>query len=115
MTTERRKEGRTPIALSIDVEDEYFNEKIGKLVDISPKGLRTIGPDPIEVNDELKLCLHLPEQILGKRTIRLTAECVWSMQEPETGHWLNGFEFSSVSEHNSSLIIGLIMENRETE
>ena len=112
---ERRQEERTAIGGSIDVEDEYFNEKIGTLVDISPRGLRMKGVEPVEVNVDYRLRLRLTEQILGKKTIRVVAVCVWSQQDPGSEIWQSGFHFKRVSENDSSLILGLVLETKRTD
>ncbi len=112
---ERRTEERAAIGSTVEVEDEYFDEKLGTLVDISPRGLRLVGDEELELNVDYRLRLRLPEQILGKRTIRLVAMCVWSRLEPDTGKWQNGFRFTRVSDKDSSLIIGLILETKGTD
>ena len=111
---ERREEKRISVAERIDVINENYNEKIGTLVDISPKGLRINGPEEMPLDEDMHLCLRLPTQILGKRTIRVVAVSVWSKREPEQENWQSGFEFYRVSEHDSSLIIGLILEIQKT-
>ena len=110
---ERRKEKRTSITAVFEVEDAYHDDKIGTLVDISPKGLRIKGDEPIEVNDELRLRIHLPMRILGKNSIGVTAVCVWSKPDAATEKWLSGFEFYRVSQEASSLILGLILETQK--
>jgi c-di-GMP-binding flagellar brake protein YcgR len=109
---ERRREERTLINSHIQVENDEFDEKMGVLVDISPRGLRIRGEEPVEINEDIKLRLCLPEKILGKRTIRPTAVCVWSKPDSESGQWISGFEFYRVSQQDSSLIIGLILETK---
>ena len=111
---ERRRDERTPVRGTISVTDEYFDEQIGILVDISPKGLKIKGTVPIEVNDDMKLVLQLPEQILGTRHIHLTAQCVWSKPRDDSDEWLSGFEFCHISQKDSSTVIGLILETKNT-
>jgi hypothetical protein len=79
-------------------------------VDISPKGLRIRGEVPVEVNDELRLAIHLKERILGKKNIHVTAVCVWSRQDEGEERWQSGFEFYRVTQEAASLVLGLILE-----
>ena len=111
---ERRKEKRTSIAGRIDVVDVQYDENIGTLVDISPKGLRLKGAEPIEAYDQLKLQLGLPDRIFGKKTIDVVAICMWCEPDAEENRWLCGFEFSNVSQEDSSTIIGLILETEKS-
>jgi len=111
---ERRKEKRISIIRKdVDILDRDYNEKIGTLVDISPKGLRMRGPESFEVDDQLNLQLRLPERILGRNSINLVAECVWCKPDENPNYWLSGFEFYSVSQDDSSVIIGLILETEK--
>ena len=111
---ERRKEKRTSIDGIFEIEDEYYKEMLGTLVDISPKGLRIKGKEPIEVNDEVRLRISLPEMILGQNSVSVTAVCVWSKPDSESSTWFSGFEFYRVSQKASSLILGLILETSKT-
>jgi c-di-GMP-binding flagellar brake protein YcgR len=110
---ERRKETRISIGHTVDVLDADYGEVIGKLVDISPKGLRIRGPEPVETCTELRLQLRLTERIFGHTTIGLAAVCVWSRPDEESGRYLNGFEFSRVSQEAGNLILGLILDHRQ--
>jgi len=107
---ERRKETRTSIDRTIDVLDEDYREKLGTLEDISPSGLRIRGKEPVEVYDELRVLITLPGPILGKKSISVTAVCVWSKPDSEPEYWLSGFEFAHVSQAAASLVLGLILE-----
>ena len=111
---ERRKEKRTSIYGHVDVINRDYDEKVGTLIDISPKGLRIKGEEQIEVNEYFNLLLRLPDKIFGKRTITVIAQCVWSQRTADTYYWLSGFEFFEVSQDDRSAIIGLILEAEKT-
>ena len=111
---ERRKEKRVSIYSHVDVIDREYDEKIGILIDISPKGLRVKGPEPIEVSDHVKIRLRLPERIFGKKAIDLVAECMWSNPDTDPQYWQSGFEFYDVSQEDSGAIIGLIIETEKS-
>ena len=110
---ERRKEERTSVNSIFEVEDAYYKDKLGNLVDISPKGLRIRGSEQIDVNDELRLRILLPMRIFGKNKIDITAVCVWSKPDSDAQYWLSGFEFYRVSQEASNLILGLILETKK--
>lgn len=108
---ERRREKRTPVELDIDVIDWKYNEIVGKLIDISPRGIRVRGEEPIELYDEIHIQLNLPMRILGKKSVNAVAVCMWSKpDEDDSSLHDSGFEFHQVSQEDSSVIIGLIME-----
>jgi len=110
---ERRHEKRTAVYSDIDVINKDYDEKIGALADISPKGLRIEGDEQIEVDAYLNLQLRLPEKIFGKRTISLVGRCVWSQRNTDADGWSSGFEFFEVPQDDRSAIIGLILEAKE--
>jgi hypothetical protein len=107
---DRREEKRTAVYSHIDVINKDYDEKIGTLVDISPKGLRIKSEEQIDVNEYLNLLLRLPDKIFGKRTISLIAQCVWSQRDTDPIYWSSGFEFFEVSQDDRSAILGLILE-----
>lgn len=111
---ERRTEKRTAVYSHIDVVNKDYDEKMGTLVDISPKGLRVKGEERVEVNEYYNLLLRLPDKIFGKRTISLVAQCVWSQLDADPNYWLTGFEFFEVSQDDRSAVIGLILEAEKT-
>jgi hypothetical protein len=109
---ERRREQRTTVTRTITVEDAVYKDILGVLTDLSPQGLRIFGADPIEVGDELRLRLSLPEPVFGKNAIIVTAVCVWSKCDAASGQWLSGFQFSEVSRDAANLILGLLLDNK---
>jgi c-di-GMP-binding flagellar brake protein YcgR len=109
---EKRKECRTIITDEVLVFDADYNEKLGKLVDISPKGLRIKGNNQIEINEELKLRLQLETHIFGKNVISLYARCLWFKQDEETDSFFSGFEFCQVSQEDSNIIMGFILNSQ---
>ena len=111
---ERRKEERISISANIEVVDRLYDERIGILMDISPRGIRIKAEDPIEAYEEIKLRLLLPKKILGQKSISATATCVWCKPDDEPDRWQVGFEFYKVSQQDASAIIGLILETKRT-
>jgi hypothetical protein len=98
-----------PIGHDIDVMLARYDEKLGKLIDISPTGLSIRGDEPVEVFDQINLELRLKERILGKKTITVTAVCMWCEQDADPRCWLSNFEFYEISQEDRSAIIGLIL------
>ena len=112
---ERRKEQRTEVDSGIEVSDGETGEKIGNLIDISPKGLRIKGEEPIEIYDHIKLVARLNEKIFGRTTITAYGQCIWSQSDTESDQWISGFEFYEVSHEDSNTIIGFILESKNTD
>ncbi len=112
---ERRKEKRTLVYSHVDVINKDYDEKVGMLVDISPKGLCIKGEAQIDVDEYFNLLLRLPDKIFGKKTISAIARCVWSQRAADPYYWSSGFEFFEVSQDDRSAIIGLILESEKTD
>jgi len=107
---ERREEKRVSVFGDIEVVDKDEDEPIGRLVDISPKGLRIKGQVSIEVNEFVDLLLRLPERIFGKKDISVVAQCLWTNPDTDPNYITSGFRIHEVSQVDINTIIGLILE-----
>ena len=107
---ERRKDKRGEVKSEINVIETEHGEAIGRLVDISPSGMRIAGESGVDIGKKMDLIIVLPKKIFGKTTIDIEVQCVWSNFNSDAQRYQSGFEFSEVSHEDSNTIIGLIME-----
>lgn len=110
---ERRREPRSEIKERIKIIDCEYDEKIGNLVDISPRGIRIKGNNPVETHERFQLKIVLNNKILGESEIVVYATCLWTREGDGPSPWLSGFEFYEVSQKASSTIIGFILEQNQ--
>jgi hypothetical protein len=108
---ERRKEKRVLFYSHIEIIDQESGQVIGKLLDASAKGLRMQGSQQIDLFDHVSMQLRMPEKILGRNTISMIAECIWSRPAPDDSQYRqSGFEIYEISQQDSSMLIGLLLE-----
>lgn len=105
---DRRIKERKKTGVFFGVYNRDNAKYVGRLVDISPKGLMLIGKNEVKVNDCCKLKMDLPEPINDKSQIVFDACCKWCEKSEKTSLFSVGFEFTEIESENSDLIIELI-------
>ena len=73
----------------IDVQNELI---LGRLIDLSQKGLRIRGPQILNVGETLSVKIELPYKFFRKNFIHLEIICRWQKKHDEK-HFDAGFEF----------------------
>lgn len=107
---DKRKENRTEVKGNVDILNDQNGEDLGKLINISPRGMGIKSEVEHKVGKEHEMMLILDKAIFGIKRIFVDAECVWSKKDPDSPLYLSGFEFTHVSAEDANIILGFIME-----
>jgi hypothetical protein len=103
------------IAARYDVEEPYpvfernSYREIGKLADLSVQGARLFTHRPIPKGQMLDCKVKLPRRIFQRDYLMFEAECMWSRTDDSTGEHESGYRFRKLSEHDSVIILYLII------
>jgi c-di-GMP-binding flagellar brake protein YcgR len=105
---DRRQKDRKKTGVFFGVYNRDNAKYVGRLVDISNKGMMIIGKSAIKVNEICKLRMDLPEPIKDESQIVFDARCKWCEESQKTNLFSVGFEFDKIEPNNSKLIEALV-------
>ena len=89
--------GRRHDRSQFTVRDQATGDVIGRLVDLTPEGLRVASTARIEKGESIAISIQLPDEMKGESDILVRAVCVWCMQDEETAEFSAGFAIESIS------------------
>ena len=99
MYQEKRKHKRKHLYEYFEVVDTSTGKLFGKLVDVTPEGLKIIlCPKSIAPGSVLHLKIRIPEE-LKIPDIQVEANCMWSAEDENC--YQNGFIINCVSEYDA--------------
>lgn len=107
---EKRKLKRRELLYNLKVLDNETGELIGYAVDINAQGLRFSSSQDYEPGRRLELSIELPHEILGKRSVKLTAEVKWCSPDINPELRAAGVHFSSVSPGEEEALVALMAQ-----
>lgn len=81
---------------------------IGHIVDISDRGLMLISDSPIPVNEEYRLRMRLPAEIVDKDEIVIDATSRWCKQDENPDFYISGFQITTLTAEIQKYITCLI-------
>jgi c-di-GMP-binding flagellar brake protein YcgR len=105
---ERREIRRRRLVQHLEVYDRSSGRYLGRVVDISPKGLLIISEQAVTLEAPLELRLDLPEAMFGRDHVDLDAITVWRKKDANPGYWDLGISFSKISGRDQEIIRQLI-------
>lgn len=106
--TVKRKYERRNLIYYLKVMEGNKNWLIGNLVDITQAGMMLISKEPNETGINYKIRIILPDQIQGKKELKILAKSVWCKKDINPDFYTTGFEFADISEENINIIQELI-------
>ena len=112
---QHRRLVRKHLATYPRVLDRDTGVAIGRLADLSVRGIMVVGEEPIELGVDFSLALELPEPIEGRPTIELEARSLWSRPAPNPKLKETGFEITQSTDQGGRMISRLIMSLGLTE
>ncbi len=110
MSKEKRFIERKYLVFYLRVFDGMGSKVIGYLVNISSHGLMLLGDFPIPVNEEYKLRMRLPHELVEKGEIILNAVSRWCKNDTNPDFYLTGFQLHDISPALKDDIAALIDE-----
>ena len=99
MAVERRKATRHSLIEYLQVYDQETKDLLGRVVDVSEKGMMIIGNEPYEPETGTrKLRMMLPKYFEGQEHMDFEAECRWTAPDINDDFFDGGFEFVNLTD-----------------
>jgi hypothetical protein len=86
-----RRIKRHQLPCFLQVSNRYTGKTLGFLGNISEEGLMLISDLPLLVGAVFALSLQVPGDESGRRTLDVSARCLWSHEDETPGHFDSGF------------------------
>jgi len=93
---EQRSEQRTRLASSLAVYDGISSRLVGRLLDLTRKGMMLACREPVGVREEYRLRITLPVAVAGREELSIRAVCRWCREGDEEGFFVAGFLFQEL-------------------
>lgn len=106
--TDLRKYERRHLVFYLRVFDGMGSKVIGHIVDISAQGLMLISDNPVPVNEDYRLRMRLPAEIVDKDEILIDATSRWCKQDVNPDFYITGFQIHELTPEIEKYILCLI-------
>lgn len=105
-----RRENRRHLIYYLKVENLDTNELIGRIVDITRKGILLISHEKINANTIFPVRIELGDELFEKMHghLEMNIKCRWSKEDINPDYFVNGFEFINQTSEQESIIQNLI-------
>jgi len=105
---ERRKTKRRYLLYYARIFDPTTHQQVGNLVDITPRGIMVLSPDPFEVGKKLHLHMELSDEVSDKPHMALSAIARWSHPDIDPHLFNTGFELVDIKPDDEQTIQRII-------
>ena len=112
---DKRQTDRWYLVFYLRVFDGMSSKILGHLVDISEKGIMLICDNPIEVNEDYRLRMRLPNQMKDRDEILFSATSRWCKSDANPDFYLVGFQIYDLEPTTRDLINTLIRDFGQNE
>jgi len=106
--SEMRKVERRHLVFYLRVFDGMGSRVIGHIVDISSQGLMLISDSPVPVNEDYRLRMRLPAEIVDKDEIVIDATSRWCKQDENPDFYITGFQIHNLTPEIEKYITYLV-------
>ncbi|SHO51438.1 PilZ domain-containing protein [Desulfopila aestuarii] len=103
-----RRVERRHLVFYLRVFDGVGSKVIGHIVDISSQGLMLISDNPVPVNENYRLRMRLPAEIVDKDEIIIQATSRWCKQDDNPDFYITGFQIYDLTPDIEKYITCLI-------
>lgn len=103
-----RKVERRHLVFYLRVFDGMGSKVIGHIVDISSQGLMLISDNPVPVNENYRLRMRLPAEIVDKDEIVIAATSRWCKPDDNPDFYITGFQIYDLTPEIEKYITCLI-------
>lgn len=109
-TNNNRSEDRRHLIYYLKVENRVTGELVGRVVDITKKGILLISKDAFDSKSEIPVRIELGDELFEKMHghLELNIQCRWSKKDINPEYYVNGFEFLNQTKDQESVIRKLI-------
>ncbi len=111
----RRQADRWYLVFYLRVFDGMSSKILGHLIDISEKGIMLICDNPVEVNEDYRLRMRLPNQMKERDEIIFSATSRWCKSDANPEFYLVGFQIYDLEPATRDLIVALIKDFSQNE
>lgn len=105
-----RQVDRRKLVFYLRVFDGMSRKILGHVVNISNKGVMLICDDPVEVDKDFRLRMHLPSLMKDKDEIIFSATSKWHKKDADPKFYLAGFQIHKLDPVNEKVIDNLIKD-----
>lgn len=99
---------RREAAETLQVYELECDSPLGRIVDMSAKGMKLKGDNPVDINQMYYFRIPLKPGINGYKEVFVDAECRWCKQIGENGAYNSGYLLRYPSPKDAELIRSLI-------
>ncbi len=99
---------RRHLVYYLDVFDDEKGDLLGKLVDITTRGVKLVSRLPIAIDIDYSLRLTFPEGYFRKRDLTFEARSIWSSNDVNPDFYDTGFEVIKLDREGRKVIRRLI-------
>ena len=92
----------------LDVFDNESGKLLGKLVDITTRGIKLVSRVPIAIDIDYSLRLTFPEGYFRTRDLSFEARSIWSSNDVNPDFYDTGFEVINLDREGRKVIRRLI-------
>ncbi len=110
MRKDMRQVERWRLVFYLRVFDGMSSRVIGHVVDISSRGIMLISDNPVPVNENYRLRMHLPSEIADRDEILLNATSRWCKQDVNPDFYISGFQLYDLTPDVEKYILCLITD-----
>jgi hypothetical protein len=95
------------------VTDKGTGTMLGRIIDMSPKGIMVMSLNPLTTELSYKLTIKLPPGAFDTDFVELEARCLWSKLEKSSEMWKNGLEIDEISDDGRSVLQQIVLRLME--
>jgi len=100
----RRGAERPKLVCRCEARDAGSGRLVGRVVDLTTRGLRLACDEPAELFRDCPLVLHLEQADGGGQDLHLEGRCVWVQRDVDPVRHSAGFEFRQLSPPQEALL-----------
>lgn len=93
----------------LQVTSRDSGQMLGRVLNMSPKGIMVMSPDSLEVGRSYQLCIGLPKGMFDSGHLEMAASCRWSRLERRSELWENGLEIEEISDDSRKLLQQVVL------
>ena len=105
-----RQVDRRNLVFYLRVFDGMSRKILGHVVNISDKGVMLICDDPVEVDKDFRLRMHLPSLMKDNDDIFFSATSKWRKEDADPKFYLAGFQIHTLEPVNEKVFDNLLKE-----
>jgi PilZ domain len=111
----QRSYKRSSLLFYLQVAIRSTGQPVGRLVDITPEGIKLVSEEAIPTDKTFEFRVILPEGFSGGEYLDVDAKCVWSKRTPNPKLFESGFVLIIATDDQTELIENLIAESGFSE